>query len=305
MSKNKMPVWMMIEWHKRIRYETFTKEQAQKAIDNGIADQRKLKQRMAMKLAEAMSEGNWWPYNPSQSPLMFDESNKRFNGLTRLTALTLSSVDSLVFPVIRGIPAGAYQYIDSDATVRSSKDALYDLKRVDRDAARVNWLHSVITGDLYYVSAVSTLRQKITRTYGPQVKWASEVFPSGGKIGRAPFVVPFMYIHMIDPEFADRWGRAWASANDLGRALPSALMAMRDIASMENGHKPKKQVVMHGGGRRYTHDKPTLRMLNVLAKIHQNGPASRNVKDDASGFKYWSDLARDGAYARHTETHAA
>lgn len=294
--------WYSVQWLKQVRYETFNKKQALLAIERSTPGQRALRPRQVEQFRESMDSKAWWPYSPSQVPLMFDEDANRMNGNTRLNAFVQSSLDALVFPVIRGMPAEAYHFIDMDMRGRTGTQALLDMVNVPRDTARVNWLHGLITGDIFYSSPTALLETKISKTYSKQVAWANSAMPSGGTFGRAPYVVPFMYVHRIDPEFADKWGRTWYEGTGT-TALPPAMMHMRDEVQVSRGPSKtrKSKLLLHAGGRLYTHQGPTWRMLNALAMIHQGKNLGRSIPNNASGLKYWSTLAKDGSWDAHSK----
>jgi hypothetical protein len=307
MKKISNKEWYSVQWLKRVRYETFTKKQAATAIERATPGQRALRERQVSQFSESMDLGAWWPHSPSQVPLMFDEEGLRMNGNTRLNALIKSKLDALVFPVIRGIPAEAYHFIDMDMKGRSGPQALPGMINVPRDAARVNWLHGIIIGDIFYSTPTATLEDKISKTYARQVEWANEVMPSGGTVGRAPYSVAFMYVHRVDPEFADKWGRSWYTGTGTP-ALPPALVHMRDAVHTASGNNKRARTgkaAFHAGGRLYTHQTPTWKMLNVLALLHQNKNLGRSIAYSSAGLKYWSELAKDGAWAAHSRSTTA
>jgi hypothetical protein len=289
--------WKNIPWLSMVQYEVFTKKNAEDAIAKEIPNQRKLNKQMVEKFVESMNMGAWWTYCPSQIPLIFTGSMERMNGNTRLNALLLSNLKSLEFPVIHNVSAEAYSFVDNDMRIRNPKEALNDLLTVTRDTARVNGLHAIIIGNPKYSSPTALLREKITGEdmYKAVVEWADSVIPKAGKIGRAPYAVPFMYVYRVDPEFADKWAKAWVEG-DLAKAPAFRVMRDNVLSSMDRPRSGKESLAHIGGGRLYTHEGPSMKMLNVLALLHQDKKLGRSIPENHSGLKYWSELAEDGAY---------
>lgn len=286
-------------WLKHVRYENFSMEKTQKLLNSGLEYDRPLNMPSVRKHLEAMrTEGAWWPYSPSQTPIIISKDGVRINGQHRLLAYAQYLRDGgepFQFPVIRDFPMEGYDYIDIGAKSRSAKDAFYERENVTRDTARVNWLHALIIGDIFYTSSVATLKLKFDDTYADELVWASETFPSASKQMRAPFVVPFMYIYKVDKKFAMEMAEAWKT----GDGLPPTLRTLRDHALVDSGQTKKSKKPLVGGGRAYTHEGLTFKILNVLAELHQKKTPSQRASNSSEGFKYWSDLRKDGAWSAY------
>lgn len=292
--------WRDVPWLKKVKYEEIGLDQAKKLLTTGLDYDRKPNMASARQFLESMrTAGAWWPYAPSQVPIIISTEGKRLNGQTRLIAYVqylLEGGEPFEFPVLTGVPMEVFEYIDIGGRPRTANNAIYQREGVTRDAARVNWLHALLIGDTLYTSSVATLRNKFEVIYADEVEWAANIFPGSGKNQRAPYIVPFMYVYMSDKLFATKLALGWKS----GEPLPKTLHTLRDAALGANGLKkspkiPPKNTNMVGGGRKYTHEGPTFKILNILAELHKGKHPSK-ASDSSAGFKYWSELRGDGAW---------
>lgn len=291
------PWWWKIHWFQKVKYELFTREKALAAIKNGLKHDRKPNTKAILKMVEAIdTETAFWPWCPSQVPVMFDPEGVRLNGLTRLYAIVNSKAGKATLPVIRGIPIEAYQYLDIESRSRNAKDALYNRMNVTRDTARVNWLHGLIAGNKFYSSSISTLRNKLEEQYRSAITWADKYLPGAGRTQRAPYAVALMYVYMCDKQFATEWAFRWKNGVSAdGQGLPLQLARLRDQATYQDEHVSRKRT-QKGGGRVYTHEDVTFKLLNILADIHANKPLPSKIMATSAGFKYWSQIRKDGAW---------
>lgn len=282
MSKQKYvkPPW-------KVEFIEFTKDDARKALAKFEQD-RTFDPSWVEALRRTMDAGLWDPYSPGQAPLCFDRDGNRLNGGHRLRSLIESKLDKLVFPVIRNLNPEDFARIDQDAKLRRHGDAHLGRAQVYRDEARINWLEAIVTGNLQ-VKVTQTLFEYLAdHKWRKQIQWANEVLPKTGTIGKAPWAAPLMYAHRADAVFADPVGRAWANG---GAGLPPILLHLRDKA-MSRKDTPYR------GGARADRVGITLKMLNVLALMHQKKALPTRVYATLAGLSYFSGLLRDGAAER-------
>lgn len=288
-----MANWKDIPWLERVEMEAFTRQELIDIVsDKSLHEHnRPLNTRRVMSFAEVILAGEYHPNLPTQAPLCFTPDNKCLNGLTRMNGAIQADVASIKFPVIRGIPMDAYKYLDLDSNPRSVKDAHYDRENMKRDQSRADWLHGLLIGDTLYRSPKILARKMIDGTYAREIQWAGKHIKVEARQGKAPYAVAFMYVFRCNQKVAKKWVGPWVS----GSHLPEELSPVRDEAvSQEEG-------LMRGGGRRYTHEEPTFKLLNALAKLHN--PRGEFKNDE--GFKFWSDLAEDGAWMSYVEQRGA
>jgi len=295
-----MKNWKEENWLALVKMEKFTRTRALKDLANGTVHDRPLNARRKNKWTEIFDSGKYWPGCPTQAPIIYSPDNKRLNGQTRLAGFANSTLSSVMFPVLRGVPEEAYRLLDMDGWGRSPKDANFDLINVNRDAARVNWLHALLIGDRFYFSPAILLREKIENTYHEEVDWVGKIMPNTARHERAPYAVPFMYIYRYDQEFASRMAKVWV----LGSPLSRVLVKLRDQAQQPTRQWGEHSVVMRGGGRLYTHEEPTFSLFNALAEVHQERQIKTASISD-KGFQYWSHLLKDGAWKRYRDQVAA
>lgn len=292
--------WRNTQWLKKVKYKVVSLNEAKALLGNGLDHDRIPKALSIQHILECMKTGDaWWPYSPSQTPIMISDEGKRLNGQTRLIAYVQYLTDGgtpLEFPILTEVPIEVFEYIDTGGRPRTAYNALHDREGVTRDTARVNWLHALLVGNKFYTAPVAVLRSKLEDQYAKQITWAAETFPGSGKFQRSPYVVPFMYAFMVDPKFATEIGKAWKD----GQPLPTPLLRLRDAALGTNGRqKSSGKLNMKGGGRSYTHEDTTFKILNILADLHQGKALASKTTASSTGFKYWSDRRKDGAWANY------
>jgi hypothetical protein len=95
-----------------------------------------------------------------------------------------------------------------------------------------------------------------------------------------------MYAHRVDPEFADKAGRAWVKG---GAGNPDAILGMRDAAV---------RAAPGAGGNRSQNMAQTFKLLNALAAMHQGTTIPKRLGPGTVGLRYFSARLRDGSAAR-------
>jgi hypothetical protein len=93
-----------------------------------------------------------------------------------------------------------------------------------------------------------------------------------------------MYVHRLDPKFADKIGRSWANGGD---ALPAPLFRLRDDALREAGNGTRQQALS-----------TSMKMLNALACMHEGKPVPARLGNSLAGLRYFSERLRDGVAKR-------
>lgn len=94
-----------------IDVETFTKDQAEKAIAQKADCQRNLKRWRQSQMKSDLEEGQWWF---TGAPIVFDDAGRLIDGQHRLTTM----INTGVFPptlVVRGVLRDAYLAIDCNS----------------------------------------------------------------------------------------------------------------------------------------------------------------------------------------------
>lgn len=86
--------------HPTIKYESFTKDQAQRLFDNRRKN-RQLRSVGVSRYAKLMSDGQWRTHDRAQPPILIDEKGKLAGGQHRVAAFIESKLASITFPVAR------------------------------------------------------------------------------------------------------------------------------------------------------------------------------------------------------------
>lgn len=86
--------------HPTIKYETFTKDQAQRLFVNRRKN-RQIRSVGVSRYAKIMSDGQWRTYDRAQPPILIDEKGKLAGGQHRVAAFIKSKLESITFPVAR------------------------------------------------------------------------------------------------------------------------------------------------------------------------------------------------------------
>ena len=265
-------------------FKTFTKQEAQDILGKRLQQQRKLQPNWVNALTRKMDLGLWMPFDPSQSPIAFDRNRNLINGQHRLNAFIRSRLDTITMKVMTGCEPEDYALFDHDLRIRAKSQAHPDHPNVSRDQARLRHVMSLRMGDRHLIMTEPEFDFLATKTYRKELTFASEVIPKAGNIGRAPFVAPFMYAFRVDPEFITMAATAWAS----GENLPKAIRSFRDSA-LTGTALPRD-----GGGQTAT-VAASLKMFNALATWHQKASSPSRLKASLTGLRYFSERLRDGA----------
>lgn len=270
----------------KLNYLQFTKEDAKKALMM-FREDRKTKQEVVNAYARTMNAGYWDPYRVSQIPIAFDREGYRLNGKHRLLAFEQSKLHELIFPVAYNVPSEEHRAFDQNILARQHKTAHPDRTNVNRDEARLNWLEMLITGEPKIKITTDFFDYLVDGKWKRQIIWAGEMFPLGARVGKAPYVMCFMYIHRIDPPFAEKIGQAWYSGE---AGLPVQLVRMRDAAISGQDNNTRDTT-----GKRMGRFRLVLKMLNALAYLHRGENLPTRLPDNLNGLRYFSEKLRDGA----------
>lgn len=268
----------------RIEWRKFTKADAHAALGK-VREDRAPDAAWVAALTREMDLDLWDTYSPAQVPLAFDRDGFRLNGGHRLRAFIASKRAEIIFPVITGLSPEQFRAFDQDTKLRFKTAAHPSRSNVQRDMARVAWLQSLVSGATALKMTNREFSLLAEGRWSKQLAWADETLPHGGKQGKAPYAAALMYAHRLDPDFAEKVGKAWANG---GAGLPAALLRLRDTAlSVKTVHAHRASRVGH-----------TFKMLNALALMHRGDRVPDRIPVNTAGLRYFSERLRDGAAAR-------
>lgn len=273
-SKNLPPNW-------KVKWQLVTKSMAAKWLGKAHSN-RKLNNSVVDAYKRVMEAG-LWDTRPSQSPIAIDSTGNLINGQHRLSAFAESSLDSLLFPIITGCNPDDYRLFDQDIYVRSRAAQFQGRPHVSRDMARVRALEVLTSGDPRRRIPNALYEQLADNDYSESLQWAAGVLPRTGDQMKAPFVAAFMYVHDIDPSFAENVAKPWANG---GAGLPPSLLRLRDEA------------IRSARGTTYGAMNSSLRLLTGLMHMHKGQRVPEKLYSGINGIEYWSNLANDGVAAK-------
>jgi hypothetical protein len=270
------------EW--KLSFREFTKQSAREALGR-MRMQRTLDVAWAAALGRTMDLGLWESFRPSQKPIALDREGYLINGQHRLTAfVNHSKLETIVFPVVTGCDPKDYAGFDQDEKLRMRNAAHPGRPNVARDMARVRWVEALVQADVDVKLTQPMFAHLADKTWRRQIDWADETIRVARWQGRQAYVAPFMYVHRLDPAFADRIGKSWANGGD---ALPAPLFRLRDEALREAGNGTRNQSLS-----------TSMKMLNALAAMHEGTPVPARLNNNITGLRYFSSRLRDGVAAR-------
>jgi len=273
------PGWK-IEWVK------FTKADAQQALAK-FKEDRGVDAAWVDALSRTMDAGLWEVYSPSQTPIAFDRGGNRLNGKHRLLAFIKSKLDEIIFPVVRNLDPDEFRNFDQNVKLRKHTNAHPGHINLFRDEARVGWLEVIVSADKSVKMTTQLFDHLCGGKWKRQVRWATDKLQSQSRQGKAPYAAAFMYVHRLDPVFADKVVEMWRDGPD-GSKHPH-LRRIRDRAM---------SVTKNGHGGRGEREVDMLRLLGVLAYMHQDRPLPNRLSNILVGIRYFSEKLRDGAAAR-------
>jgi hypothetical protein len=220
-----------------------------------------------------------WDTAAGRVPIGITGEGRVINGQHRLRAFLDSKLTEITFLFVTNCTKEDIRTFDVDGKRRGYKQIVPDLTAPGRDFARVKGLEKILSGNKNVKDTQTVLRHLVTKVYRKQCEWAEGAIANAGGYGKAAYVAALMYVHRSDAEFADAFAKTWASGDGLD---PSA-RRMRDDALRGQG----------GGAAVGT--RTMLRMLNILAYLHQKKAVPTRLSDSLAGLKYWSGLRGDGA----------
>jgi hypothetical protein len=267
-----------------LTFREFTKQSAREALGK-MRMQRTLDVAWAAALGRTMDLGLWESYRPSQKPIAIDVDGFLINGQHRLTAfVNHSKLDTITFPVATGCDPSDYAGFDQDEKLRMQNAAHPGRANVSRDKARVRWAEALVQASVDVKLTQPMFTHLADKTWRRQLEWADETIGLARWQGRQAYVAPLMYVHRLDPAFADKIGKSWANGGD---ALPAPLFRLRDEALREAGNGTRQQALS-----------TSFKVLNALAAMHEGKPMPVRLSNNISGLRYFSGKLRDGVSAR-------
>lgn len=211
------------EPYPEIKYEIFTKEQAQKLFDNRRKN-RQLRDDGVRGYTKTMNNGQWRTHDRAQPPLLIDEKGKLAGGQHRVAAFLKSKLESIIFPVARN--ASEDEIRNQDAGInRSFNDCVAMFHEMPKfsniSEAKVNAVGKI----LWKKSSPSAAQ--VAETI---VEYQSVLQSIDGMVGDtamvqryAPIIAAFVLAHGVMTE--DVWKEALTNF-DSGTNKPGSPMAL-------------------------------------------------------------------------------